>query len=307
MPAKIDKHIKPLNMNGLEGRMLCYESKKIDKQEILFLYGQRSNIERWWGLIQLLHDYGTVTVPDMPGFGGMDSFYSIGKKPTMDNYADYLASFIKLRYKKRKIVIVGLSYGFVVVTRMLEKYPELGRNVKLLVSIAGFADHEDFVFPALQYRLYLYLTWLLSRRSLSWAFRHTALSGSMLRSLYAKTANGKAKFGKIKDAKELNRLLDFEIRLWQENDTRSYMYSTHELLEFTNCEGKIDLEVHHVAVKADNILDNSRVEQHMRVIFNDYIPYYVKLDSHAPTLINDRKTASFLLPDRLKRTLRNLN
>ena len=121
MPAKIEKHIIPLNMNGLEGRMLVFKSKKKNHEEILFIYGQRSSIERWWGLIQLLHDYGHVTVPDMPGYGGMSSFYTIDKKPTLDNYADYLASFIKMKYKRRKIVIVGLSYGFAAVTRMLER------------------------------------------------------------------------------------------------------------------------------------------------------------------------------------------
>ena len=294
-------------MNGLEGRMLCYESKRQDKQEILFIYGQRSSLERWWGLIQLLHDYGTVTAPDMPGFGGMDSFYAIGKKPTLDNYADYLASFIKMKYKRRKIVIVGLSYGFVVVTRMLEKYPQLSKNVKMLVSIAGFADHEDFVFPSIRYKAYLYLTWLLSRRSFAWTFRHTALATAALRNFYVNTANGKTKFGGISDAGEFNRLLDFEINLWQMNDTRTYMFTTHELLEFTNCDQRIDLGVHHVAIKADNILDNSRVEQHMRVIFGDFNAYLVKLKGHAPTLIYDRKTASFLLPDGLKQTLRQLN
>jgi pimeloyl-ACP methyl ester carboxylesterase len=306
MPAKIEKHIVPLNMNRLEGRMLDYRSKKKNPLEILFVYGQRSSIERWWGLIQLLHDFGHVTVPDMPGFGGMSSFYSINKKPSLDNYADYLASFIKMKYKRRKIVVVGLSYGFAAVTRMLEKYPDLNKNVTLLVSIAGFADCEDFNFKPLSYKVNLYLTWLFSRRSMAWLFRHTALSGDVLRKVYGKTPNGKAKFAALKDADELSRLMDFEVTLWQQNDARTYMYTSNELLRFSNCEGKVALGVHHVAVQADNILDNSRVEQHMRVIFSDFYPYYVKLKSHAPTMISDRKTASMFLPKQLKQQMASL-
>ena len=39
----------------------------------------------------------------LPGLGGMDSFYSIGLKPSLDNMADYVASFIKLSYKRKKV------------------------------------------------------------------------------------------------------------------------------------------------------------------------------------------------------------
>src|SRR3954468_11091969 len=112
-------YIVPLNINGLDGRMLklpAPATKQAQGREILFVYGHHSSLERWWGLVQVLNRYGAVTMPDMPGFGGMDSFYKIGRKPTIDNMADYLAAFIKLRYKRKKIVIVGMSFGFAVAT-----------------------------------------------------------------------------------------------------------------------------------------------------------------------------------------------
>ena len=108
------EYIVPLEINGLTGRMLHMPAEGKHKSEILFIYGQHSSLERWWGLIQYLHHYGAVTVPDLPGFGGMDSFYKIGQKPTIDNLADYLAAFMKMRYRHKKVVIVGLSFGFVV-------------------------------------------------------------------------------------------------------------------------------------------------------------------------------------------------
>src|SRR5262249_48894244 len=139
------EYIKPLNMNGLPGRMLHMPAPKGYNREILMVYGHHSSIERWFGLAQVFNKYGTVTMPDLPGFGGMRSFYKIGQKPTLDNMADYLASFIKLRYKRRRITIVGMSYGFVVATRMLQRFPDLAKRVDLIVSLVGFAHKDDFV------------------------------------------------------------------------------------------------------------------------------------------------------------------
>src|SRR5947209_2583125 len=96
--------IMPLNMNGLEGRMLVLppKNKKL-KREILFIYGQHSTLERWWGLAETLSAVGRLTMPDLPGMGGMDSLYKIGRPANLDNLADYLASFIKLRFNRKTI------------------------------------------------------------------------------------------------------------------------------------------------------------------------------------------------------------
>jgi pimeloyl-ACP methyl ester carboxylesterase len=103
------------------------------------VYGHHSSLERWWGVVQDLNQYGGVTMPDLPGFGGMQSLYKIGEKPDVDTLADYLAAFVKLRYKRRRVTIAGLSFGFVVATRMLQRYPDLVKKVDLLISVAGFA------------------------------------------------------------------------------------------------------------------------------------------------------------------------
>src|SRR3569623_1590822 len=157
MPTKLPQnpadYIVPLNINGLEGRMLHVPAPKGKRSdvEIMFIYGAHSSLERWWGLMQVLNDYAAVTMPDLPGFGGMDSFYRIGKKPTIDNLADYLAAFVKMRYKRKKVVIAGMSFGFVIATRMLQRHPELVKKVELMVSIVGFAHHDDFIFPPVRY------------------------------------------------------------------------------------------------------------------------------------------------------------
>src|ERR1700685_2606963 len=147
--------IVPLDMNGLRGRMLHLPGAPQKGIEILFVYGQHSSLERWWDLVRLLNRFGSVTVPDLPGLGGMESFYRINQEPTLDNFADYLASFIKMRYKRKKIVVIGLSFGFVVVTRMLQRYPELAKKVSLLVSLVGFAHRADFLFSPTRRHLYI--------------------------------------------------------------------------------------------------------------------------------------------------------
>src|SRR3982751_3045218 len=95
-------YIRPLEMNGLTGRMLHMPAPKNKKRDILLIYGHHSCLERMYGVAEDLNQYGAVTMPDLPGFGGMDSFYKIGMEPTLDNLADYLAAFIKLRYKGKK-------------------------------------------------------------------------------------------------------------------------------------------------------------------------------------------------------------
>src|SRR5437899_499489 len=95
-PPNVQDYIVPLNINGMEGRMLHLPAPKSRQDcHILYIYGHHSSLERWWGLAQAFNEFGEVTAPDLPGFGGMDSFYTIGKKPDLDNMADYLASFVK--------------------------------------------------------------------------------------------------------------------------------------------------------------------------------------------------------------------
>ena len=86
-------YIQPLNINGLEGRMLHVPAPPKKHREILLLYGHHAKLERWWSLVENLQQYGSVTMPDLPGFGGMDSFYRVHRRPTIDAFADYLADY----------------------------------------------------------------------------------------------------------------------------------------------------------------------------------------------------------------------
>lgn len=299
-------YIVPLNINRLEGRMLrlpAPKTKKAGQREILFVYGLHSSLERWWGLAQALNRYGAVTMPDLPGFGGMDSFYTIGRKPTIDAQADYLAAFIKLRFRRKKIVIVGLSYGFMVATRMLQNYPELTKKVTLLVSLVGSAHHDDITFSKPRFAAYTVGTTLLSARLPAALFYHTALQPFVLRAAYGRTHNAKNKYAMAENAEELQQIQDAEVKLWRDNDVRTWAFSVREVFKLDNCDRQVAVPVWHVGASNDHFFNNDYVEQHLHIVFKDLQIVMFDMKAHAPSVIADEKMAAALIPPKLKRFL----
>lgn len=301
-PPSLADFIVPLNMNGLRGRMLRVPAKKNKKREILLIYGHHSSLERMFGLAEDLNQYGAVTMPDLPGFGGMESFYKIGEKPTLDNLADYLASFVKLCYKRRRITIVAMSFGFVIATKMLQKHPELAKKVDLAVSIVGFARHDDFKFKRSNYLLLRYGASLFSNWLPAKFGKHVVLRAPLIRLAYSLVADSHSK---LKDANESerNKRIDFEIKLWQINDLRTYMDTTVTMLTVDVCNRQVPLDVYHISVKEDRYFHHHVVEQHLKVIYKDVIAFESKLAAHAPTVVATAKDAAPFVPPQIRRVL----
>jgi pimeloyl-ACP methyl ester carboxylesterase len=308
MAKKTDKnpgdYIFPLNMNGLQGRMLHLPAKKAGSRELLVIYGHHALLERWWGLVENFNDFGAVTMPDLPGFGGMDSFYKIKTKPEIDAFADYLATFIKLRYKRKKITIVGVSYGFVIATRMLQRYPDLVKQVDLLICAVGFAHEDDFVFSRTRMALYRTSSKVVSTRIVAPIFRALFLNPLVLRVAYGQTRNAKPKFAEAEnDPEKLRVMMDLEIKLWHDNDIRTHMFTTNKFLHLDNCRQQIKLPVWHIYSSNDHYFNNSLVEQHFRVIFSDYHGVQINMKTHAPSIMADKKASRVLIPKELRKLL----
>ncbi len=294
----------PLNINGLQGRMLHIPAPKNAKRDMLFVYGHHSSLERWWGLVEVFNEYGSVTMPDLPGFGGMDSFYKVGREPSIDALADYLAAFIKWRYKrKKKFTLIGMSFGFVVATRMLQRYPELTDKVDMLISLVGFAHRDDFIFTPQRYRFYYATASIFSHRLPAALFRHIALNKFMLRTFYARTHNARKKFESAASKEDFKELMKMEIVLWHMNDVRTQMRTGKEFLTLDNCKVHINLPVWHVTTPNDHFFNHAVVEQHMRVIFSDFYEIETKVMSHAPSVIADAEMAAPLVPEKLRQAL----
>lgn len=275
---------------------------KTRQREILLLYGHHALLERWWGLVENFNEYGAVTMPDMPGFGGMDSFDKIGRKPTIDAYADYLAAFIKLRYRRRRVTIVGISFGFVVATRMLQKYPELAKKVDMLVSIVGFMHRDDFHFTPRTRRFYSRTARVFGTHTVAYLIRYIGLNSFMIKNLYKQFPMAKRRFVEVGPA-EFKLMLDFEVVLWQANDVRTHWLTTSEFLNLDNCQKQVDLPVWHVASKGDHYFNNQIVEQHMRVVFRDYHQLTADTKAHTPSIMADKKGLAVLVPRKLRQEL----
>lgn len=297
-------YIMPLNINGLTGRILRAPSlkKKNNQKEILMIYGHHSSLERMYGIVENFAEFGNVTMPDLPGFGGMDSFYILKEKPTLDNLADYLATLVKLKYKKRHFSIAAMSFGFVIVTKMLQKYPEIANQVDLIVSMVGFSSKEDFKFKKKNYNLLKYWSLFFSGWVTSSAVKYIALRGPFITATYNLLAD---KHVKMKDADKVERKkrIKFEITLWQINDPRTYMSTSYIMLTLDITHQKVNLPLTHISVDADQYFDNRHVKKNLNKIYNNITVIKAKMANHAPTVISSAKEAADFIPKDLKKVL----
>lgn len=306
MPNKSPKtpadFISPLSINGLNGRVMRLPAPRGKKREILLAYGQHSSLERWWGLALALNRYGAMTVPDLPGFGGMDSLYKIDKPATVDNLADYLADYINANYKKRKVTLMGMSLGFPIATRMLQKHPEMIGRVDMLISVVGFCHHDDFVFPKRQQRFYKYASRFMSLRYTSAFYQRVFAAPWFIRRAYRHSRVAKEKF-EGKDEAELRETIEAETVLWKINDIRTQMRTNYEMFTLDNTGQRLDLPVWHVAVDKDRYFDNRSVAKHMRKVFSGFDMFTSHVENHAPSIIGDMESAAAYLPDKLTKII----
>ncbi len=301
-PEEAASYIEPLHMNGMDGRMLCAPPAGRYKREILLVYGHHASLERWWGLVQNLQKYGTVTMPDLPGFGGMDSFFTIGRKPSIDAYADYLAAFVTMKYRRRRVTIVGISFGFVVATRMLQRYPQLIKKVDLIVSMVGFMHQDDFLYTPSERKLYSHTARIFGTKPIAFFIRYAVLNKLIIKNLYVRLPKGRNRLLGM-DGQEFDRYMDFDVKLWQTNDVRTHWRTTSEFLLLDNCTAPVALPVWHVASSGDHYFDNAIVEQHMRVVYEDYNQGIIKSNAHTPSIIGTKKELAVMLPVGLKKAL----
>ncbi len=310
MAKKKDKdlrnYIEPLNMNGLRGRVLMAPAPSRRKnRHILLVYGHHASLERMLGFAEELNKYGPVTMPDLPGFGGMESFYKIGEKPTIDTLADYLAAFIKMRYKNRRVSIIAMSFGFVVVTRMLQRCPDLAKKVDVLVSVVGFVHHEDFKLkPPTKFLLKTGAA-VIKRRFPAIFTRYVLFSRPVIYMTYLLNGDRNVKMADS-NFKEKMRRINFEVDLWQSNDVRTYAHTGYDMLTVDLCSQRkqINTTVYHVKVTDDRYFDNNIVEQHLNVIYSDVEILKTKLKGHAPTVIGEANEAAPFIPRKLRSILK---
>lgn len=183
---------------------------------------------------------------------------------------------------------------------MLQKYPEIAKQVELLGSFAGMTHRDDFTFSRTRYWAYRLGTRVLSGRIPSLFFKHVILRPIFIRGVYKYTFNAKQKFEDT-SVDELKRLMDMEVQLWQCNDQRTYMDIAHTMFKLDLTHQHVDLPVYHVAVDTDRYFDNTVVEQHMRTIYKDFHLLKARVPNHSPSVIATAEEAAFFFPAELRR------
>ena len=305
-PYKIpEDEVHPIEVFGLKGRALEIESKGTGKTPILFVYGVHTLLERVYTVSQVLAEFGPVTAPDLPGFGGMMSLEHVKERPSINNLADYLAAFIEQRFpdENQQVIMVGFSLGFVLLTRMLQRHPHLTKRVRVLVSLAGFVSAQDLKFNRPTRFLLRSFARVFRRRPWNVAFRYIYLQPPVLTPIYAVQAKRHPKFKDL-SRPERAKMIKFEVYLWQSNDVRTYFWMLYQISNLDLTRTKVKLPVHQISIKHDQYFKNKIVRQNMRKIFEEVTVHYAELPNHAPTIIEDVEGAAQILPETMREVLR---
>jgi pimeloyl-ACP methyl ester carboxylesterase len=210
---------------------------------------------------------------------------------------------VRWRYKNRSVSIVGISFGFLVVTRMLQKYPDIVKKVDLLVSGAGFAHKDDLAFSRNRHIFYRSIYTAFLPGPTAFIFRYGIINSLFLRTFYGRTHNAKNKFDGLNEEQK-DAMTQFEIRLWHENDVRTWLRTCQEMLTLDNCHKQVDLPLWHIQVEADKYFNNDLVKQHLHIIFSDVFIVRAKLTKHSTDIIANAAAWNSMLPPKLKRELR---
>lgn len=257
-----DSDVTRLRINRLAGRMLRLKNA-LHRQEILLVYDLHMDLESVRPLAKKLSRYGSVTAADLPGFGGMDSFYKIKRKPTIDNYCAYLASFIKLRYKSRRLTIVGLGVGGTIAVQTLQKYPDIAAKTNRVLLFGSLVDKSDrsqkvFTrkFSTVGYRLLLL-------RPISWMGRTVIMRGPFLRVALGLSDLQSAPLSK-KDFAEQDRL-------WRGDDVRSHLFLQKELAALRMPLARLDTPAYALAINTPPDFDYSTWQEHLKIVFTDVV------------------------------------
>ncbi|MCA1806717.1 MAG: alpha/beta hydrolase, partial [Actinobacteria bacterium] len=204
------------------------------------------------------------------------------------------------------ITIIGMSFGFLVVARMLQRYPDIAKKTNTAVSIAGFVHHEDFKMGRGQKLFFKTIAWFFSYQPTALFARYALLNRPMIQLAYwaAGDKNVKMKNTSIDERKKRVR---FEVKLWQCNDVRTYCATGRAMLRVNLFEhkGLIDTNVTHIRVAEDRYFDNHVVEQHLGVMFKQVTCIKTSLIGHAPTVIATAKEAAQYIPKQLRTLLKS--
>lgn len=296
--------ITPLVINNIRGRMLYIPAStdSARKREILLVYGLRTCLEQVFALANELSAYGNVSCPDLPGIGGMDSMYSVGMKPTLENMANYMASLMKLKYHHKKFTAIGLSHNFALLTKVLQNHPELAGKVERVVNIDGYIHTDDLTLSANRKKRRRFVLKLASNKLVSRVIQYIVFVSPIMRYLYVHQRSSSTHENK-KSKEMLKHRAHFDAHLWRINDARTHLSILSELNDVDLCSSQINVDALYAYSPMTTIVSPTIIEQHMAVAYKSCATFRLKLGPYEEILPIPLTDASSLLPKSLRKKL----
>jgi hypothetical protein len=255
-----DQYTTSINLAGLVSKIMYIPAAAHKNHNILMVYGHFGTPSNYFNLANDLAKYGNVTVPELPGFNNHQSLYKIHDKPTIDELAEYLVTVVNYRFRKKKVTIVAIGFGVVVVTRMLQRHSAITKRVAIVISIDGMAHHDDLnSLSSAKRRLYAVLFRVSSWRIPSEIVRNTYQPYALLERIYCIKTPTTQKKG------ERQRLID-----WHVHDFRTYMRTMSELMKLDNCQKTINVKFAQVWSGTLTCLDREVTNQHFQIIYDNF-------------------------------------
>lgn len=301
-----EAYYKPYIYKDLKGRYLHLPAvNKEAKRTFVLLYGQHATLERIEPIIGALTEFGDVYAVDNPGFGGMDSSYKIHEYPSLKFYAGHLKNFLDtIVPKDRLVTLLGVSFGFQIITETLQDYPEFNPRIEQAISFVGFVSHKDFHLP-LSYKLPLIdVIGNLSRSWFGSKIVELFLHDWMITSIYRLSKPIQAKVKSMKSS-DVKAYAGEQAWLWRVNDIRTHGVTAIDFIKKNDLTGyRIKTPAMHVGVPKDHLLDNSLVVKELSKIYEPFETFELHLANHAPLDLDSKEKVLDLLPEELRSKLK---
>ncbi len=297
------EYLEPISLGGLEGRLMHLPSTA--KRKIVFISGHHTAHERTYAIAQLLQDFGEVFAPDIPGFGGMNSLYSVDMDVTYDNFADYLYTFMKSQKLTSGITMFATSFGSQIVTRMLQKYPDAVEWIDDCIGFVGFGAGKDFNMN-LPYKLGINaIIYPASTRPGAWVLQNVFFNPISMSIIMAVFSRAKAKMHSDDDNMKSN-MIDMEKYLWEIGDARTHARTTISMFrdDLRNyADTPVPITFHNIITDNDQYLSSESIADTFGDIYEKYVPHTFDSHVHMPSMISGKEEIKGMIPAGIQKLL----
>lgn len=296
------EQIRNITIEGLSGRVLHIPSeKKSAKKNFFLVYGQHTSHERMYGISQYLSRHGNVYAIDLPGYGGMDSFYSIGKEPTIEAYGHYIYTVMQVLKLEKNIWMVGMSMGFQMMTRMLQLHPQIHPAIDKVFSLVGYTSKHDFAIKQPLWFGFNFMVFFGKTRPGVWIADNVFLNKVSVRIMLSIFAKFKSRMKSVTG--EQKDVIEMEAHLWTINDQRTHaqniwdMFHNWDLTKYN----QLPFSLINMTSKQDQYFSDERLNENFAKVYKEHKTLYLDIDAHSPSVIGSPDDFEATIPKEVRK------